>query len=143
MATYLVQHGKAVSKEADKNRPLSIEGRQETAVIADKLMSVNVTRICHSGKTRARETAEILAAKLANNQTCQISGMDPNDDVIAFSTKLKDNFMYVGHLPHLGNLVSFLTCGDESADVLQFVNSGVVCLEKTENSYHIRWFIVP
>ena len=145
MIIYLVQHGKAVSKEVDKNRPLSPEGRRETESMAEKLadMGISVTRIYHSGKTRARETAEILAAKIAGNQTYQLSGMDPNDDVIKFSSKLEDNCMYVGHLPHLESLVSFLCCGDENAAILQFTKSGVVCLEQSADNYHIKWFVVP
>lgn len=145
MSIYLVQHGKALTKEVDKNRSLSVDGRQETESVAQKLgkLELAIENICHSGKTRAAETAELLAMHLGNCGISEIAGMAPNDDVIQFSAAIHDNTMYVGHLPHLDKLLSFLTCGNQNSNVLQFTNSAVVCLKKTDQSYSISWYITP
>jgi phosphohistidine phosphatase len=98
----------------------------------------------HSGKTRARETAQIFAERLGDGNLYEMSGMNPNDDVIRFAAGLKeDNTMYVGHLTHLGKLVSYLVAGDESAGVVKFVNGGVVCVEKGTAGYSIAWSLNP
>ncbi len=51
--------------------------------------------------------------------------------------------MYAGHLPHLEVAVSYLGTGDETTGVVTFVNSGVICLEKDESGYHMRWCLIP
>ena len=63
MHVYLVQHGKAKSAEEDPNRGLSDEGRNEVQRVAEFLseLRITVSLIQHSGKTRAEETAHLLA----------------------------------------------------------------------------------
>ncbi len=64
MRLYLMQHGKARPKEEDPDRSLSDEGRAEVGRVAGFLAKTDVVRslpILHSGKTRARQTAEGLA----------------------------------------------------------------------------------
>jgi phosphohistidine phosphatase len=144
VSIYFVQHGVAVPEQVDPNRPLSVEGRKEVQGIAAHLREVGVAvgKVCHSGKTRARETAQIFAEQLGDGNLYEVSGMNPNDDVIRFAAGLKeDNTMYVGHLPHLGKLVSYLVAGDENAGVVKFVNGGVVCVEKGTAGYSIAWYL--
>jgi phosphohistidine phosphatase len=144
MPIYFVQHGLALSEQVDPNRPLSEEGRKEVERVAVYLQKVGVSarKVCHSGKTRAKETAQILAEKIGDGNLFEVSGMSPNDKVIEFATGLKeDNTIYVGHLPHLGKLVSYLVAGDEGANVVKFVNGGVVCVEKDSTGYHIEWYL--
>ena len=64
MRLYLVQHGEALPKQVDPERPLSERGRSDVARVADFLKGagIRVTRVAHSGKTRARQTAELLAS---------------------------------------------------------------------------------
>jgi len=66
MKLYLMQHGKALSKEEDPERSLSPEGRSETTRMGDVLKEKGtpVDVIWHSGKARAAETAEIIAAAI-------------------------------------------------------------------------------
>ena len=61
MAIYLVQHGISVSKEIDPDPGLSEKGREHVLRIADVAASYKIrpTQIRHSGKQRAKETAEI------------------------------------------------------------------------------------
>jgi phosphohistidine phosphatase len=55
MRLYLVQHGEAVSKDIDPDRPLTAAGRQDIELLASFLWRhrVSVSRIIHSGKARA------------------------------------------------------------------------------------------
>ena len=146
MPIYFVQHGVAVPEEVDANRPLSADGRGEVEAVAAYLRNVGVTvdRVCHSGKTRARETAQILTERIGDGTLHEVPGMNPNDPVVAFAASLKeDNVMYVGHLPHLGKLVSYLVAGNENARVVHFVNSGVVCVERDSTGCQIEWILKP
>jgi len=150
MAVYLVQHGKSYSKDIDPERRLTEEGKADVRRIAEtaKHYQINVGSIKHSGKKRAEETAEIFADYLNPQQGIEkISGLKPNDDVAAFAALLSnnDNYMYVGHLPFMEKLVSYLTAGDEEKRVFKFQNGGIVCLDKDESSegWFIKWTLMP
>jgi phosphohistidine phosphatase len=146
MAKYFVQHGLAVAEQVDPNRPLSAEGRKGVEGVAAHLQraGVAVKKVCHSGKTRAEETARILSGRIGDGHVHKVSGMSPNDNVVEFAAGLKeDDAMYVGHLPHLGRLVSYLVAGDENAGVVKFVNGGIVCVGKDTTGYHIEWYLIP
>ncbi len=66
MRIYLVQHGEAVAKDVDPERPLSEQGHNDVEKIATFLgnTQLGMERILHSGKLRAEQTAEIFADKL-------------------------------------------------------------------------------
>ena len=84
MHLYLVQHGASKSEAEDPQRSLTDEGRRTVEHMAECLASLGVAldRIEHSEKLRARQTAEILAARLQpQDGTKQVSAMGPNDDV--------------------------------------------------------------
>jgi phosphohistidine phosphatase len=143
---YLAQHGLALDKKIDPERPLSEQGIAQTRTVAEQLQqaNINVTRIFHSGKLRARQTAEIFASVLAVDVLASTAGFSPNDDVKQTVSRLTfDDALYIGHLPHLDKLVSLLVSGDEASDVLMFQNSAVVCLEKdtSKDNYSIRWYL--
>ncbi len=144
MKIYLVQHGIALDKSADERRPLSELGRSEVNRVASHLKrnSVSISEICHSGKLRAEETSAIYSDVVGTTIIRQIDGMDPNDDVVAFATRMRgDDVMYVGHLPHLQKLTSWLVAGDENAGVLKFHNGGVVCLEEQGSCFQVLWSV--
>ena len=104
---------------------------------------MTIKKACHSGKLRAKETAQIFAGRIGDGRILELQGMEPNDDVVEFVTRLESDAMYVGHSPHLEKAVSYLVAGDEKAGVVKFVNSGVVCVEKDDSGYHIGWYLVP
>lgn len=150
MPVYLVQHGRSLTKEQDPDRPLTGEGRAIVARMA-RIASehqVRVALIRHSGKTRARQTAEILADALAPAGGLQPwEGMGPTDDVTALAGALDpaEDILWVGHLPFLERLVSRLITGDDRRPVVKFQNGGIVCLDRDpeQASWRILWTLMP
>jgi len=150
MALYLIQHGKSLPKDEDPEKGLSSEGIAETKRIAEvaKAYNVLVSGITHSGKTRARQTAEIFESILKPEQGIQeSSGLNPLDDVTAFADKIDSaaNRMLVGHLPFMERMTSFLITGSIETPVFKFQNSGIVCLDKYPNTpfWVIKWSLMP
>jgi phosphohistidine phosphatase len=150
MALFLVQHGKAAQADIDPERGLTGEGRADVERIADvaKGYRVAVGSILHSGKKRARETAEIFASRLGAGITVTaVTGMDPNDDVASFAMKLNaaDNTMVVGHLPFMEKLAAHLVTGSSLRPVFKFQNGGIVCLDRDQGtgSWVITWSLSP
>ena len=150
MRVYLVQHGKAKTAEEDPNRGLTDEGRAEVTQIAEFLagLRVTVSLIQHSGKTRAEETAHILATIMrCTSGPCHTSGLDPSDDPAVTANFLKvytEEIVIVGHLPHLDRLTSLLLTGALDNRPVKFTNAGVVCLEKEQNgTWALVWAVVP
>ncbi len=150
MSIYLVQHGKNRSKDVDPDKGLSDEGRNEVERIATvaKGYGVPVGGIIHSGKTRARQTAEIFAQALAPAEgTSAADGMGPLDDVEAFAEGLDpaSNRMYVGHLPFMEKLAALMVTGGSERPVFKFQNGGIVCLDREPeaDTWVIRWALMP
>jgi phosphohistidine phosphatase len=107
-----------------------------------------VSRIVHSGKKRARETAEILAAILSPTDGLESrTGMNPLDDVraLAGSLDLDKNIMLVGHLPFLERLIGLLVCDNPDQTVFKLQNSGILCLDRVPEVKNpvIRWALMP
>jgi phosphohistidine phosphatase len=141
---YLVQHGLAVDKATDSRKPLSDTGIEQTRQMAAALAGrLTVKQICHSGKLRARETAELLAEELAVEDLAHLDGMAPMDDVDIFAGSIKDAVMYVGHLPHLDRLAALLVAGDQGLGIVKFRNSAVVCLEREAEDWRVCWVVTP
>ena len=120
MRLYLVQHGDAISKEMDRERPLSDQGRADLQRIAAFLAKagIRVSVILHSGKKRAEQTAELLAASVGVGEHLEkVSGIDPLDPTSEFAGIVNEwtaDTMVVGHLPFMAGLVSGLIVQDEA-----------------------------
>ena len=150
MALYLVQHGKSLPKDVDPQKGLSDQGRAEVMRIADaaKGYNIQIGSICHSGKTRARQTAEIFASALEPTQGIkEKSGLKPLDDVstIAASINNADDIMLVGHLPFMERMCAYLITGQIDKPVFKFQNGGIVCMdiEAGTQSWIIKWALMP
>jgi phosphohistidine phosphatase len=149
MALYLVQHGHSLPKEIDPDQGLSPEGITDTEHTArlSQSLGLSIGGILHSGKTRARQTAEIMATALAPpGGIKEASGLSPLDDVAPWSSlKPGSNLMLVGHLPFMERLAALLVTGSPEQPVIAFQNSGIVCLNRDEFSpkWVIRWALVP
>jgi phosphohistidine phosphatase len=148
MKLYLVQHGNALSKEQDPQRPLSEKGTKDVSRVAEFLKEkyINVEALWHSGKTRAAQTARILGSALGKGDGLEHEGLAPNDDVQNIARQINSadgNIMIVGHLPFLSKLASLLLVGDESADIVNFNQAGVVCLQSDDANWSLSWIITP
>lgn len=150
MKLYLVQHATALPKEINSDRPLTDQGRHDAKKVAAfiKPLNIAVDYLWHSQKTRAAQTAEILS-EVIEVKTAQAARDDlaPNDDVAPLRDELAAlarDIMIVGHLPCLSKLASLLLTGSESADTVAFKNSGIVCLNCSEQSrWQVDWVITP
>lgn len=150
MELYLVQHAEAKAKDEDPARPLSEKGWESLEKVSGFLegVGVKVVRILHSGKLRARQTAEKLGEVVGSSEGVgETDGLAPLDDPSIWGERLieeSDNVMLVGHLPHLSRLSGLLISGDLDRKVIEFKNGGVVCLERDdEGNWSVVWIIIP
>ncbi len=150
MAIYLVQHGRCLSKQEDPQKGLSDQGAAEVRRIADVATGyrVQVESIVHSGKKRARQTAEILAEAFGLREgPAAADGINPLDDVTAFAATVDaaSNRMIVGHLPHLEKLAAYLVTGKDQPPIFQLQNGGILCLDRYGESDRlvIKWALMP
>ena len=149
MHVYLVQHGEAKPETEDPERPLSDRGREEVLRVARRAaaMRLQVAEIRHSGKLRARQTAEIFAAALA--PSCgvrEMSDLAPGDAPGKAGGEIEsanEPLMLVGHLPHLRRLASLLLVGDPEREIIRFRNGAIICLVKTEGGWLLQWVLSP
>jgi phosphohistidine phosphatase len=150
MKLYLIQHGEATTEEVDASRPLTAKGRTDVQKITSFLKGAGLAPmvIFHSGKTRARQTAEIIAAQLSPG--CQVKerdGLAPNDPVKVLADEIAGmagDLMNVGHLPFLAKLAAILLAGQESRNGVAFRQGGVVCLQRTPDQiWQVAWMVTP
>jgi len=150
MKLYLVQHGEACSKELDPDRPLTAQGVDDIDRMAAfiKQANVRVERVIHSGKLRAQQTAERLAAAMAPGVKPEISSLiSPNDDPGTFVRQIENregDALVVGHLPFMAKLVSHLLDVEKAGFVTAYQPGSMVCLERVEGTHwQIDWMIRP
>ena len=148
MKLYLVRHGDAVSANLDLARPLSETGEVQAEALAAYLagQGARVARVCHSGKDRARQTAERLAAAVAPGVTPEtVADANPNDPARPLYRRIyawRDDSLIVGHLPHLSCLASRLLFESELPRAFDFEPAAVACLERAEDGeWSLLWFL--
>ncbi|MFC1683973.1 phosphohistidine phosphatase SixA [Pseudomonadota bacterium] len=150
MRLYLVQHGQALSKEEHTDRPLSEAGQDDVGRLAAflKAADIKVSQTLHSGKTRAQQTAEILAASIMpQGQVTSIEGISPNDPTDQLIEQIKGwdrDTLVVGHLPYMARLVSQLVSRQQDYAITGFKPGTLVCLEETASeSWEITLMLQP
>jgi phosphohistidine phosphatase len=150
MKLYLVQHARTASKEVDPTRSLTAEGRRDIQKVAEFVKPLNlvVNSLWHSGKTRARQTAEILAKVISvENKMTSHDGLAPNDDVQVIKDSIvsdRGDMMIVGHMPFMAKLASLLMTGSESSGTVAFRQCSIVCLScEDQDQWQIDWMIIP
>jgi phosphohistidine phosphatase len=149
MKLYLMQHGEAMSKAENPERPLNEQGRKNATRVANFLAQagIRIHQIRHSGKRRAKDTATIVAKHVqTQSSVVAVDDINPNDDVRPVAEGLQsetNDVMLIGHLPFLSRLAGFLLTGDPERAVIQFKNAGVVCLERQEENWAVAWIVIP
>lgn len=142
MKLYLAQHGLALSKEEDPERPLSDEGRSQVECLARQLgqAGVRVQRVWHSGKPRALQTAQCLSRRvMPRGRVERLDGLAPNDPVAEFVVDAdvwQEDTLVVGHLPFMARLAALLLVQDAERELVRFTPGSVLCLERLD---HDRW----
>ena len=126
-------------------RPLSARGREDTARLAAAAarQGAKPDVVWHSGKLRARQTAEVywracnpLAAFAA------MRGLQPGDPPIWVRDRLAGetrSIMLVGHRPHLPHLLNMLCGADPNRVPIAFPLHGCVALEQDEDVWKEVW----
>jgi phosphohistidine phosphatase len=151
MKLYLIQHGEAKPEVEDPERPLTPRGEKEVRSVSKAASSlhINPSKGYHSGKLRAKQTAEIMAVnlKIPDPSVQSVQGLNPNDDIRPWAYRVseeREDLMLVGHLPFLEKLTSFLLCGDESARLVLFRCGAIICLDQKEDKrWRVLWILTP
>ncbi len=150
MRLYLVQHGDALTKDVDPDRPLSDQGRADITRLVAWLVSsdVAVSRICHSGKTRARQTAELLGSVLdAGGKIHPTEGIGPNDPPEVFLQQLQivdEDTLIASHLPFVARVLSQAVTGSPDQQLVEFRPGSIAVAERDKNgAWHLICFAGP
>jgi phosphohistidine phosphatase len=147
MRLYLVQHGEATSEEEDPDRPLTDRGAGDVGRVAQLARDAGVERVdrvIHSGKTRARQTAEIWGEVLGV-PVVEEKGLAPLEDPSVWEARVateERDFMLVGHLPHLAGLAGLLLGTDPERPRVTFRQGGLVSLEGDRSGWSV-WLLLP
>jgi phosphohistidine phosphatase len=134
MRLYVLQHGDAVPEADDPDRPLSPRGRQDMERLRDLLASRGhrVERVLHSGKTRALQSAELVAQGVLSSGAAQATaGLRPKDDPANFIDRLPvlgSDLLIASHMPFVGQLVAALVTGNAGAQCVAFSPGTLVVL---------------
>jgi len=145
----LVHHGDAVNPAVDAARPLSGRGLGEVARLAEQAAARGVKPdiIWHSGKLRARQTAE--AYWTACNPLASFSatrGLQPDDPPIWMRDQLAGetrSIVVVGHMPHMPRLLRLLVTGDAESVTVNFPQHGCVALAADGDRWKEMWRLDP
>jgi phosphohistidine phosphatase len=145
---FLVHHGDAVGPEIDPMRPLSERGRAAVLLVADEAArrGVKPDAIWHSGKLRARQTAEAFwkvcdpFATFTAERALQPA--DPPEWIRDRLVGEARDLMLVGHMPHLERLLRLMTgVVDERSAATSFPLHGMIALEPDGDRWKEAWRI--
>ncbi|MBT8129648.1 MAG: phosphohistidine phosphatase SixA [Gammaproteobacteria bacterium] len=148
MNLYLLQHGEAVLKEIDPERPLSEQGSRDIRILALHManMRVQLEHILHSGKLRARQSAELIAEKLSPElELVQAEGLNPTDDpaaIIGDLEQISGNLLIASHMPFVSRLCSVLLTGTTDAEFASLPGT-LFCLEQSEGKWRLAYMLRP
>jgi len=151
MQLLLLQHGEAVAKELDPERPLSQRGHQDISRIAGFLAASRAAvpqRILHSDKLRARQSAHDFAAAYPGCPEPEpYRGLAPLDSAVELVNQITNwsgDILIVGHVPLLPKLAGMLVSGREETEIVRLQPGTLLCLERDESKiWAIVWMIRP
>ena len=81
MKIYLVQHGEAKLEKEAPERPLTDKGKEKVESVARYVVGygIEIAEILHSGRLRAKQTAELFAQYLSPPQGIrEVKGARPS-----------------------------------------------------------------
>lgn len=139
-----MHHADAVSPAIDPQRPLSPLGRDQAARVAARVSATGfrASEIWHSGKLRARQTAEAFLGASPFARFTMVRGLRPEDPASWVHDMLiaeEVDVLIVGHRPHLPELLRALV-----PDAVELPLHGAVCLERQSGGGWVeRWRVVP
>jgi phosphohistidine phosphatase len=114
------------------------------------MAGVRIDTCVHSGKLRAKQTAQVLADAVAGGRIESQDGLAPNDPVAPVVRWLGErtedsSIALVGHLPFLDRLASSLIAGDEDGQVISFQMGGLVKLvpKRAQDGFAVAWVLAP
>ena len=142
MRLFLVHHGDAVGPEVDPRRPLSPTGSKavERLAAAAARKGVQPSVVWHSGKLRAKQTAEIFwRACNALADFAATRDLQPDDLPSWMRDRLRHeprDVMLTGHFPHLPRLLALLLDRPEGT-MADFPLHGIVALRTQDEGE--RW----
>ena len=130
----LVHHGEAEAPDVDHQRRLTAAGLEHVSRLASDAAArgVKPAAIWHSGKARARQTAE--AFWRACNPLAEfvaVRGLQPDDPPDWICDRLVGearDVMLVGHIPNLPKLLGRLTAPGLQPTIPRFPLHGLVAL---------------
>ncbi len=150
MRLYLVQHGGALTKAVDPERHLSEQGEDDIKRLAAWLVACDITlsRIWHSDKIRARQSAELLAPALRSGGHMRpMNGLGPNDPPGAFLERLQDaddDTLIVSHLPFVARVLSQAVSSSPDQPWVEFQPGSIAAVERDDNGmWHLIFFARP
>lgn len=149
MHVFLMRHGEAAPEGIDPARPLSPRGHDDVLAVARHLgtLGCEAAEVLHSSKTRARQTAELLARELASSPPLRevnwLGPMTPPDFAGAELAASAAPLFLVGHLPHLARLASLLLAGEAALDLVRFRPASVIRLDRTAEGWRLAWMLTP
>lgn len=145
---YILQHGEAVPKEIQPDRPLSEQGIRDIRILALHMqnMGVQLGKIFHSGKLRAEQSARLIAETISPEiQPVQTEGLNPNDDpmvIVEDIDQMDANILIVSHMPFVSRLCSTLLTGTIDAEFASMPGT-LFCLEKADNKWRLAYMLRP
>ena len=148
MNLYILQHGEAVPKEIDPERPLSEHGNRDIRILALHMqnMDVQLGNVFHSGKLRAEQSARLIAETLSPEiLPVKTEGLNPNDDpavIIGDIEQMNENILIASHMPFVSRLCSTLLTGTTEAEFAS-VPGTLFCLEKAEDKWRLAYMLRP
>lgn len=137
MRLYIVRHGDAEFAADDFLRELSPRGRAEVARLAEQCAAAGVRpeEIRHSPLVRARQTAEILAARLRPALgVAEMSGTGPEGDTETAALDLglaSGDTLLVSHMPFVARLEGRLATGRAGAAGPAFATAELRAFERS------------
>lgn len=135
---------------ADPERPLTAKGVADVKKVASFLqpLGLRVEAVWHSGLTRARETADLLAAGFAGSPAVsEHAGLVPRDPagrILQELTAVKKSVVIVGHRPVACCRGGGAACGRSTQQPDRCGGgSGRLPRAGRRGGWRLRWMITP